>query len=59
MTQLEDVTNFQVITKSNMYPLHFCATQFVENKCIVDIVVQLWLNIKKAMDFWKIKTTDM
>ena len=39
--------------KSNVYPLYFCATQWVENKCVADRMVEVWSNIKKIMEFWK------
>ena len=45
--------DFQVVTKSNLYPLYFCATRWVENKCVADRMVEVWPNIKKVMKFWK------
>ena len=42
-----------MVTKSNVYPLDFCATQWVENKCVADRMVEVWPNIKKIMEFWK------
>ena len=45
--------DFQVVTKSNVYPLYFFATRWVENKCVADRMVKVWPNIKKIMEFWK------
>ena len=45
--------DFQVVTKSNVYPLYFFATRWVENKCVADMMVEVWPNIKKIMGFWK------
>ena len=45
--------DFQEVTKSNVYPLYFCVTRWVENKCVADWMVEVWPNIKKIMEFWK------
>ena len=45
--------DFQVVTKSNVYPLYFCATRWVKNKCVADRMVEVWPNIKKITEFWK------
>ena len=33
--------------------MYFCATGWVENKCFVDKMVEVWPNVKKIMEFWK------
>ena len=45
--------DFQMVTKSNVYPLYFCATRWVENKCFADRMVEVWPNIKRIMEFWR------
>ena len=45
--------DFQVVTKSDVCPLYFCATRWVESKCVTDRMVEVWSNIKEIMGFWK------
>ena len=45
--------DFQKVTKSNVYPLYFCATRWVENKCVADRKGEVWPNIKKITECWK------
>ena len=45
--------DFQVVTKSDLCSLYFCATRWVENKCVADRMVEVWPIIKKVMEFWK------
>ena len=33
--------DFQVVTKSNVYPLYFFASRWVENKCVGDRMVEI------------------
>ena len=55
--------DFQVVTKSDVYPLYFCATQWVKSKCVADRMAEVWPNIKKIIGILenppKVQTTNM
>ena len=36
--------DFQVVAKSNVYPLRCCATRLVENKCVAGRMLEVWPN---------------
>ena len=40
--------DFQVVTKSNVYPQRCCATRLVENKCVAGRMLEVWPNFKKC-----------
>ena len=43
--------DFQVVNESNVYTLKFCASRWVENKCVGDRMVEVWPNkLKYAED---------
>ena len=41
------------VTKSDSFPLFFCATRWVEDKGPADRLIEIWPNIAKIFQFWR------
>ena len=44
--------DYITITKSELFPLFFCATRWVEDKEPADRLYEIWPNMVKIVDFW-------
>ena len=44
--------DYETVNDSKLYPKFFCATRWVENKCVADRLIEIWPNIKKLFQFW-------
>ncbi|XP_057299676.1 uncharacterized protein LOC130630266 [Hydractinia symbiolongicarpus] len=45
--------DYESVTSSNVYPLNFCATRWVEDKVVAERLIEIWENIVKIVKFWE------
>lgn len=45
--------DYQSVTGSGKIPFAFSTTRWTEDKPVADGFIELWLNLKKGMEFWK------
>ena len=46
----EDYIN---VTGSNLFPISFCGTTWIEDSVVTERVVQIWDNILRIFKFWE------
>ena len=45
--------NYVSVTHSSEYPLYYCATKWVEDKKVSDLLFSIWPNLIKIVNFQK------
>ena len=50
--------DYETITKSTVYPLHFCATRWLENVPVAERAIQIWPGYGKVCNYSCCRTKE-